>query len=432
MGELITAVLGAAGYRRQLPTSLVAERSEPTLFTSAAARSWRQRLLAEVPRSGSGSMTLQWCVRTSRLEALPVAAVPTADRVAGALWHGRRRYVRLLGLLLEVLGTCGVDLEAVGFLVSARPEDSGRADGRVRNWSGDEDARLVLAALTDLGVGPRRVAFGAPPPGVPDRLAVALGPVLTVVAPTGPFCSATCDLSCPCGGHLQLAHVQFVERRRSAHGHLARRPHPVFELLVMEHAVRCAVAGTRDPAVLHGPLTAAAGRLLPRGTDRPARSAAAVRLLTDHARTAALLLGEGLTPGARGQAHVLRRLLRRAAAEVMLAGGDPGGLGGLVGAADRATRVPLGLAPLSAVELAAVAGESAALERAVEVGRDRFRRARGGLRDPERTAAVLLRLRSEHGVPLAVSLAWCREEAVEVSLLDLAVADHELRAGNRA
>src|SRR6202000_24477 len=54
------------------------------------------------------------------------------------------------------------------------------------------------------------------------------------------------------------------------------------------------------------------------------------RIIADHSRTAAILIGDGVSPGNDGRGYVLRRLLRRVIRSAKLLGIDTPIVGGLM------------------------------------------------------------------------------------------------------
>ncbi len=57
-----------------------------------------------------------------------------------------------------------------------------------------------------------------------------------------------------------------------------------------------------------------------------------LRVVADHARTAVMLIGDGVTPGNEGRGYVLRRIMRRVVRSMRLLGGADGTMGELVDA----------------------------------------------------------------------------------------------------
>lgn len=206
---------------------------------------------------------------------------------------------------------------------------------------------------------------------------------------------------------------------------------PVFEVLVPEHALLCALFSTRDPYALPA-MRSLMGRIAAVLPGRSAFRDRHARVLADHSFTSALLLGEGTAPGPRGRPYVLRRLVRRAATELRLAQAPLPDLVGLIASADHLNRVPMGFPPLRDNALMLARREVASVSRVFNDGYIRFLRHARDARDPADTARDLVRLRSEHGVPLALALAWCREEGLEVPLARVAAADLDSRTERRA
>ena len=58
-----------------------------------------------------------------------------------------------------------------------------------------------------------------------------------------------------------------------------------------------------------------------------------LRVVADHARTCAFLIGDGVLPGNEGRGYVLRRIMRRVVRKMRLLGAHDPSMGELVGAA---------------------------------------------------------------------------------------------------
>jgi alanyl-tRNA synthetase len=76
---------------------------------------------------------------------------------------------------------------------------------------------------------------------------------------------------------------------------------------------------------LFQPLLARAGELTGHTYGRDAKADVSLRVIAEHARTAAFLVGDGVLPSKEGRGYVLRRLMRRAIRHAGLLGADVGG-----------------------------------------------------------------------------------------------------------
>ncbi|MFG2133998.1 alanine--tRNA ligase-related protein [Streptomyces sp. NPDC048751] len=393
-------VLAAQGYRWQPPPPLVpSDRAE--LFPSHLAPSWIDPLLGSLAHARGGVHTVRWSIAARHLDAVPVAMPPSAQRVLSAVWAGPRPFHVSIEHVTQALAGVGVCANELAFVVSAHPSGS----------------HALREALARLGVKDRQIGFDWRTVSPVKRAVLAGGPHLRIEFPVGSPCWGTCGPGCRCGRYLVLAHLQFSP---------ASQVRSLLEVAVLESELLSAVDDTREPFGVRRfeALVKSVHEVLPaHGT--PRAQAQRVRLLVDRAFTAALLIGSGFLPGPRGRPHVVRRLLRNAATELALTGVSLTRLEGLVKVADRTVRTPLGFTPLADHLLETVREERERFARVLARAPLLLEGAVTPRHQPAERARALLRLRGDHGVPLGVAVAWCREHGIAVSLRHLARLDRD-------
>ncbi|WP_457032272.1 alanine--tRNA ligase-related protein [Kitasatospora sp. P5_F3] len=405
--QVLVDGLARRGYHRSVPPALAPSRRESDLFPTPTGDGWREHLLTTAARRGGGAATLAWCFNTSRLDALPAALPLSAQRVVGAVRVGRQPFPESLDDVLGALQECGVDRFALAAGVTSAP-------------AAEDGAESVRAGLAALGVR-EQITMDRLPPGTPRRMRPELGPCFTLESPVGPKCSAHCRPGCFCGRYVLLGYGQFLGRKRTPGGRTGvSQQREAFEVVLLEHAVSCALAAVRVPLELpvFRPLLAGISAVFPE-LSASFRGEDAVKVIADHLCTVALLLGGGIATGPRGRSYIVRKLVRRALLEVILADAHPDGLVAVTMLADAAVRSPLGLEPLPARSLALVRSEIAAFQAGLTSGRRWFLRNTAGA-GPEELARLFWRARCEQGVPISLLLAWCEEQGLPVSLRQLA------------
>ncbi|MEV6025919.1 alanine--tRNA ligase-related protein [Streptomyces sp. NPDC052036] len=392
----VSAALGARGYRWQPPPVLAPPGSLPGLFPDHGSPSWIEPLLAPLSHARGGVHTVRWSIRTRHMHAVPVATPASAQRVLSAVWAGPRAFRVPIGDVTEALAGAGVDPGGLAFVVSARPPDP----------------NPLYEALRQLGINARRIGFDGPSPAVPSGAVPLAGPRLSIEFPVGVPCSRTCGPGCRCGRYRALAHLRF-----SAMGQVRS----LLEVAVLENGLLGALDGTRDPfgSPRFATLVKSVHEVLPvHGTT--VAQAERVRLLVDRSFTVALLIGSGFAPGPRGRAHVVRRLLRHAGTQLALVGVPLARLDELVEVADRSVRTGLGFAPLTDAQLEVVRRERERFAHVLARAPALLEASVTARHPPADRAETLLRLRSQHGVPLGIAMGWCRENDLAVSLRHIA------------
>src|SRR5215471_18532968 len=141
-----------------------------------------------------------------------------------------------------------------------------------------------------------------------------------------------------CGGDrwVEIWNLVFMEFDQDADGRRTLLPRPCVDTgMGMERmtAVLQGVSGNYDTDLLR-PLVEGFERRSGADRGRPEHERA-LRVLADHLRAGAFLIGDGVLPGPDGRGYVLRRVLRRAQAlfgrTIGLEDGLAGGVGDLVG-----------------------------------------------------------------------------------------------------
>ena len=142
------------------------------------------------------------------------------------------------------------------------------------------------------------------------------------------------------------------------------------------------------------------------------------RVIADHARTAYMLISDGVTPGNEGRGYILRRLLRRIVRSVRLLGASQETMAEFMATVRDAIgpSFPETVAGFDRIERIAVAEEAAFLK-TLESGTQLFERAAVDAR--ESGAAVLsgrqaFALHDTHGFPIDLTLEMAAEAGLQV------------------
>ena len=153
---------------------------------------------------------------------------------------------------------------------------------------------------------------------------------------------------------------------------------------------------------------------------REERTDVALRVVADHARTATMLIGDGVTPGNEGRGYVLRRMLRRVVRSMRVLGTEDAVLGELVDTcvAQMAVAYPSLGADAARVRDVAAAEEGAFAE-TLRTGTQLFTtsvartREQGGRVLP---GAEAFALHDTHGFPVDLTVEMAAEEGLTVDV----------------
>ena len=134
--------------------------------------------------------------------------------------------------------------------------------------------------------------------------------------------SEVCDPSCECGRWLELWNLVFMQFNRDEEGTMHPLPSPSIDTgggLERWASVLQGVRNNYDTDLFAGLLSRAqdvSGVAL--GQD--AEKDVSLRVVADHARTLAIMVGDGVLPSNAGRGYVLRRILRRGSRHGVLLG----------------------------------------------------------------------------------------------------------------
>ncbi len=125
-----------------------------------------------------------------------------------------------------------------------------------------------------------------------------------------PECTAGCD----CDRYLEIWNLVFMQFNRDASGELSPLPKPSIDTgLGLERMVTILQnVPTNYDTDLIRPIIAKAENLAERKLGESPETDVALKVIADHSRAAAFLIGDGILPANEGRGYVLRRIMRRA------------------------------------------------------------------------------------------------------------------------
>ncbi|CAB4588174.1 unannotated protein [freshwater metagenome] len=148
------------------------------------------------------------------------------------------------------------------------------------------------------------------------------------------------------------------------------------------------------------------------------KSDISLRVIADHARTAAMLIGDGVTPGNEGRGYVLRRMMRRTIRNMRLLGTNEPIISELTSAAITAMgpQYPELVSDSQRILAVAVAEEESFLQ-TLKSGTQIFDVAASALKNSKKSVLggeEVFKLHDTYGFPFDLTLEMAREEGLEV------------------
>src|ERR1035441_6041334 len=140
---------------------------------------------------------------------------------------------------------------------------------------------------------------------------------------------ADCKFGCDCGRYVELWNLVFMQFDRDASGKLNPLPKPSIDTGAGLERIAAVLQGVisnyetdlftpliKRAAELTGSATVRVGTGVPpvqaEQSSAGSKSAASLRVIADHSRTATFLISDGVIPSNEGRGYVLRKIIRRA------------------------------------------------------------------------------------------------------------------------
>ena len=148
------------------------------------------------------------------------------------------------------------------------------------------------------------------------------------------------------------------------------------------------------------------------------KSDVSLRVIADHARTAAMLIGDGVTPGNEGRGYVLRRMMRRTIRNMRLLGTNEPIISELTSAAITAMGAQYPELVTDSKRILAVAiSEEESFLQTLKSGTQIFDLAASTLKKSQQSilgGEEVFKLHDTYGFPFDLTLEMAREEGLEV------------------
>lgn len=295
-------------------SSLVPEDDPSLLFTNAGMNQFKPVFIGSETRAYTRATTAQKCVRAggkhNDLENVGVTA---------------RHHT-----FFEMLGNFSFGdyfkAEAVQFAWDLLVNEMGLDPQRLWVSVHESDDEAFALWRDQVGVRPERIirlgdkdnfwAMGDTGP---------CGPCSEILYDQGPGVGCgrpECHAGCDCDRYLEIWNLVFMQYNRDEHGTLNPLPKPSIDTGMGLERITAVLQGvTSNYATdLFQPLIAFGAELSGKTYGADPEMDTSIRVIADHARAGAFLVGDGILPSNEGRGYVLRRIIRRASRHGRLLG----------------------------------------------------------------------------------------------------------------
>jgi alanyl-tRNA synthetase len=296
----------AHGHELVSSSSLVPRDDPSLLFTNAGMVQFKSLFLGEERRSYNRACTSQKCVRAggkhNDLENVGYTARHhTFFEMLGNFSFGDYFKKEAVAWGWELL-TEGYKLPADRLYASVYKDD----DEAYRIW--EQDIGVPPERIVRLGEKDNFWAMGDTGPCGPcSEILIDQGEALGC---GNPECAPGCD----CDRYLEIWNLVFMQFNRDARGNLHPLPRPSIDTGMGLERLAALVQGVTSnyDTDLFRELISRIEEISEKGYGEEKKQDISFRVISDHARAAAFLIGDGVMPSNEGRGYVLRRIIRRA------------------------------------------------------------------------------------------------------------------------
>ena len=310
----------AQNNHKILPSSsLVPGQDSTLLFTNAGMVQFKDIFTGKIPRTMPTAATCQKCVRAggkhNDLENVGYTARHhTFFEMLGNFSFGDYFKQRAIELAWELL-VARLNLPVEKLWVTIFQDDD-EAGGIWNKTIGLAEEKIVR-----LGEKDNFWAMGDTGP---------CGPCSEILIDQGPHFSCgrpDCRPGCDCDRYLELWNLVFMQYYRSEKGEMSPLPKPSIDTGMGLERIAAVLQGARSnyETDLFHPVITFIGELCGKKYHTEpfdAKDNISMRVIADHARACAFLIGDGVHPANEGRGYVLRRIIRRAARHGKMLGID--------------------------------------------------------------------------------------------------------------
>lgn len=293
------AVIGSA--------SLIPENDPTVLFTTAGMHPLVPYLLGEKHPAGNRLADVQICVRTGDIDEVGDASHCTFFEMLGSWSLGDYFKKDAIAWSYEfVIDKLGFSPDKFAVTVFGGDEVCPRDEESADCWR-----RAGVADKSIFFLGRKHNWWG------PAGTTGPCGPDTEMFVDTGaPACSESCDPSCGCGKYLEIGNDVFMQYFKDAEGNFRPLERKNVDQGMGLERLLCIINGYSSvyETDLFDFAIAKLEELSGRKYGEDEEITAAMRIISDHTRTATFMLGDvkAISPSNVDQGYVLRRLIRRA------------------------------------------------------------------------------------------------------------------------
>jgi alanyl-tRNA synthetase len=295
------------GHRVVASAGLVPQDDNSLLFTNAGMVPFKKTFLGQEKRDYLRAVTCQKSFRASgkHNDLENVGYTPrhhTFFEMLGNFSFGDYFKKDAIYFAWDLL-TSEFRLPAEKLWVSVHESDS-EAEGLWQEVAGVRRERIVR-----LGDADNFWSMGDTGPCGPcSEIHIDLGPEYGCAKPT-------CAVGCDCSRYLELWNLVFMQFNRDGRGTLTPLPRPSIDTGMGLERIAAVIQGkfSNYDSDLFTPILSRASDLCGIAYGESKESDISLRVVADHARACAFLIGDGIMPANEGRGYVLRRILRRAA-----------------------------------------------------------------------------------------------------------------------